>query len=201
MNYLLFVLPFISAFIGWIILRGCIRLLFHPVLPKKILGFTIQGIIPSRQKSIAEQAGSFAGSQLVSFDDIERRIADPKSLEKIMPVIEEHIDQFLRVKLGKEMPMISAFIGDKTINSLKKIFMQELGTLFPQVMKNYAANLKNEIDLEKKITEKISSISSEQIETVLRQNLSKELKYLEWAGLLTGFIIGVIQLLLTLVIS
>jgi len=201
MNSLLFALPIISAFIGWIILRLFIQLLFRPVVPKKILGVTIQGIIPSKQKSIAEQAGSFAATRLVSFDDIERRIADPKSLEKIMPVIEEHIDKFLRVKLGKEMPMISAFIGDKTINSLKKIFMQELGTLFPQVMKNYADNLKNEINLEKKITEKISSISSEQIETVLRQNLSKELKYLEWAGVLIGFTIGIIQLLLTFVIS
>ena len=66
------------------------------------------------KKSIAEETGRFAGSQLLSFDEIERRITDPKSLDKIMPVIEEHIDQFLRVKLGKEMPMISAFIGDKT---------------------------------------------------------------------------------------
>jgi hypothetical protein len=48
---------------------------------------------------------------------------------------------FLRIKLKDEMPMLSMFIGDKTITSLKKFFMQEIEILFPQVMKQFAANL------------------------------------------------------------
>ena len=48
-----------------------------------------------------------------------------------MPMIEDHVDEFLRHKLGKEMPCLSLFIGDKTIKHSKWIFMQELEDAFP----------------------------------------------------------------------
>jgi len=122
-------------------------------------------------------------------------------MEKIMPAIEQHVDYFLRVKLGKEMPMIGMFIGDKTIETMKKIFMQELETLFPQVMKSYAANLKSEINLKKIITDKIAGIPMDKLENVFHQQLSKEMNLVRLTGAAVGFIIGIIQILLTLVIS
>src|SRR5689334_14885864 len=104
--------PFIAAVIGWLINSLLVRFLFRPYQPKKILGITIQGILAKQQQSLAEKIGTFAGS-LVSADSIEQKIADPGNLDRIMPVIEEHVDEFLRVKLPKEMPMISMFIGEK----------------------------------------------------------------------------------------
>jgi uncharacterized membrane protein YheB (UPF0754 family) len=43
-------------------------------------------------------------------------------------------------------------------------------------------------------------MESAKIESTMQQHLAKEIKYLELIGALTGFIIGVIQLLLTLVV-
>lgn len=80
-----------------------------------------------------------------AFSDIQKKIIDPDNIKKMMPMIEEHIDHFLKVKLAKEMPMIGMFIGDKTITQLKTVFMAELEELFPVVMKNYMKSLQNEL--------------------------------------------------------
>ncbi len=201
MNYWLLLIPVISAFIGWFTNWIAIKMLFHPREPRKILGMTFQGIFPKRQKQFAEKLGKLVSAEFLSFGDIEQKISDPQNLKKIMPMIEKHVDDFLRVKLSSEMPVLSMFIGDKTINSLKKVFMQEIEILFPQVMKQFAANLKTELDLEHIVIEKVSGFSSDKLEEILYQIMSKEFRFVEIIGAVIGFIIGGVQVLITVLTS
>lgn len=198
MNPWLLLIPVIAAFIGWITNRIAIKMLFHPREPKKILGLTIQGIFPKRQQQFAQRLGKIVSDEFLSFDDIEKKISSPENLKKIMPMIERHIDDFLRQRLSDEMPVISMFIGDKTIGRMKAAFMQEIETLFPVVMKEYAANLKTELDLEHIVTSKVSAFSSDKLEEILYQIMSKEFRFVEIIGAVIGFIIGSLQVVLTL---
>ncbi len=198
MNYwLLIIIPAISAFIGWVTNWVAIKMLFHPRDPKKILGITFHGIFPKRQQQFAEKLGKLVSAEFLSFDDIEQKISDPENLKKIMPLIENHIDDFLRNRLSNEMPVISMFIGEKTINKLKESFMKEIELLFPQVMKQYAANLKHELDLEQIVIKKVAGFSSDKLEEVLYQIMSKEFRFVEIIGAVIGFIIGLMQVLIT----
>ncbi|MBI1342654.1 MAG: DUF445 family protein [Terrimonas sp.] len=201
MNYWLFVLPFISAFIGWVTNWIAIKMLFHPRKPRKFLFLTLHGIFPKRQQAFAEKLGKLVSTELLSFDDIKEKISDPGNLDKIMPMIEEHIDHFLRVRLSDQMPVISMFIGDKTINSLKNLFMEELRTLFPQIMTRYADNLQKDLDLEKIVTEKVAGFSSDKLESILMQIMKKEFVFVEVIGGIIGFLIGLLQVVLTLSLS
>lgn len=201
MNYWLLLFPVISAFIGWITNWVAIKMLFHPREPKKILGITFHGIFPKRQRQFAEKLGRIVSTEFLSFDDIEQKISNPENLKKIMPMIENHVDDFLRTRLSTEMPVISMFIGDKTIEKLKEAFMKEIETLFPQVMKQYAANLKTELDLEQIVIQKVSGFSSDKLEEILYQIMSKEFRFVEIIGAVIGFIIGSLQVMLTLMIT
>ena len=193
----LLLIPPISAFIGWFTNWIAIKMLFHPKEPKRILGITFHGIFPKRQKKFAEKLGKMISDEFLSFEDIQHKITDPRNLQKLMPIIDEHVDNFLRNKLSEEMPFLSLFIGEKTIKSLKKIFMQELETLFPQIMKSYAGHLQHELDLEKIVTEKVSAFSTDKLEDILYQIMSKEFRFVEILGGIIGFIIGIVQVLIT----
>lgn len=201
MNYWLILIPFISAFIGWVTNWVAIKMLFHPREPKRFMGITFHGIFPKRQQQFAEKLGKLVSAEFLSFSDIEQKISSPENLKKIMPMIETHIDDFLRHKLSNEMPILSMFIGDKTINSLKEVFMKELEILFPQVMKQYAANLKTELDLEHIVIQKVSAFSSDKLEEILYQIMSKEFRFVEILGAVIGFIIGVVQVAITVLTS
>ncbi|HVU96110.1 MAG TPA: DUF445 family protein [Puia sp.] len=198
LSWWFYTIPFISAFIHWLTIWMALKLLFHPRHPKKILGFTLQGVFPKRQQQIAESLGRIVGQELLSFGDIEQAITHPDNVRRILPLAEEHIDHFLRVRLKEQMPMISMFIGDKTIGQLKTVFMNQLEELFPVIMKNYVANLRHDLDLERIVVEKIASFSADRLETMLNEFLTKEFRFVEIIGAALGFLIGALQILLTL---
>lgn len=198
LSWWFYTIPFISAFIHWLTIWMALKLLFHPRRPKKILGFTLHGVFPKRQQQIAESLGRIVGQELLSFGDIEQAITDPGNVARILPLAEEHIDHFLRVRLKEQMPMISMFIGDKTIGQLKAVFMKELEELFPVIMKNYVANLRHDLDLERIVVEKIASFSADRLENMLNEFLTKEFRFVEIIGAALGFLIGALQILLTL---
>lgn len=197
----LYTIPFISAFIHWLTIWMALKLLFHPRQPRKILGFTLHGVFPKRQRQIAESLGRIVGQELLSFGDIEEAITRPENVQKILPLAEAHIDHFLRNKLKESMPMISMFIGDKTIEQLKKTFMEELEQLFPVIMKNYTTHLRNDLDLENIVTEKIANFSTDKLELMLNQILTKEFRFVEVIGAALGFFIGLLQIFLTLLMK
>jgi uncharacterized membrane protein YheB (UPF0754 family) len=199
MNYWLLIIPFISAFIGWITNWLAIKMLFHPKKPIYILGFTLQGIFPKRQQQFAEKLGKLVSNELLSFNDIQEKITNPHNVKKLMPVIDEHLENFLRNKLAEQMPIISMFIGDKTIQQLKNVFAAELEALFPVIMNSYMKNLQQDLDLEKIVIEKVQSFSSDKLEDLLQAIMKKEFKFIELLGGVIGFILGLLQIGITLI--
>ena len=198
MNWWLVTIPVISGFIGWVTNWVAIKMLFHPRNPVNVLGMTIHGIFPKRQKQFAEKLGKLVSNELLSFSEIEQKIINPSNLKKMMPLVEAHVDDFLRHKLKDVFPVISMFIGEKTINELKGFFMTELEALFPILMQRYMKNLQEELDLEKIVVEKVSGFSSDKLEEILMGIMSKEFRFVEILGGVLGFLIGLIQVAITL---
>ena len=189
-----FLIPIASAFSCWLVIKLFLILLFRPYKPTSILGFRVQGILPKEQSAIAAQAGKVVAEQFFSIQGIEEKISDPSVLQKIMPIIEEHIDDFLRNKLKKEMPFVGMFVGDKTIGSMKKVFMTELETLFPNIMKSYASNLIADLNIENLVSQRIVDASIRELETSLKKKFSKELRTMELTSASIGFIIGLLTM-------
>lgn len=191
-----YIIPILlSTFTGWITTWVAIKLLFHPRKPVNILGLKLQGIFPKNQPLIAQKLGQVVSKELLSFAEIEEKVTNPDNLIKLRPEIEKHIDAFLKEKLKETFPMLSMFMGEKTINQLKAAFLMELESLFPVLMKSYMVKLEEDLDLEKIVTEKVAGFSSDKLEDILDQITKKEFKFLELVGAVFGLLIGLIQVL------
>lgn len=202
MHWTAYVIPvLLSTFTGWVTTWIAIKMLFHPRKPIRIAGLTIQGIFPKNQQQIAQKLGQVVSRELLSFSEIEQKVTNPENLQKLRPEIEAHIDHFLRNKIKDVFPMLSMFIGDKTINQLKDAFLAELEALFPILMKNYMNKLEHDLDLEKIVTEKVTNFSSEKLEDILSQITKREFQFLEIIGGVFGFLIGIIQVLLGILMN
>ncbi len=189
MNYWLLLIPFTTAISCWLVSKAIIWLVFYPAAPKKIAGITIQGVIPSLQQGLAVKAGEMAAG-LLPLNSIKEKLAGPESFEKIRPVVEEQIDDFLRNKLKSQMPMIAMFIGDKTIESLKKVFMTELERIFPMVIGQYANNFLQDLNLEQTVQQKISSVPLNDVKKAFDQHAGTQLGKLSLASFVFGFLTG-----------
>ncbi|KAA2243434.1 DUF445 family protein [Chitinophaga agrisoli] len=194
----IYLIPFFTAFAGWFANWITIKLLFHPREPKNLGFMTLQGIFPKRQRQLAEKLGKLVAEELFSFDDIRQKLTDPEKIKNIIPLVEDHLEQFLRVKLPAAMPVLSMFIGDSTIKQVKDVLVKELDTLFPIMIDQYLQNAQKELDLERMVTEKVAALSSDKLEQVLQETMSRELRLVAVFGGVVGFIIGLVYLLLTL---
>ncbi|MET0393582.1 MAG: hypothetical protein ABW019_10595 [Chitinophagaceae bacterium] len=181
MNNWLFTLPLLSALAGW-----CIsRLLWAAALrPQAISRY---------QQQLAGQLGRVARAEWPGAA-MGQSISDPARLTSVMPLIEEQMDDFLRNRLQVKMPMLAMFIGDKTIQTMKVIFMDEIRDLFPRVMEQVAGNLTAELDIEKIVREKVAAIPPDNLRVIL----TKPRQQAALAGAVTGFLTGGIQIAVTL---
>jgi hypothetical protein len=124
----LVILMLLFAGLAWLISWGMVGILFYPKNP--ILGW---------QSPLASWAKSVNMSTLLNKEMLDH------SLEKILPIIDEKLDDFFRHRLTEKLPMISMFIGDKTIQQLKSVFMEELKQMFPTLMQSFASNMQKDL--------------------------------------------------------
>lgn len=191
------ILPLLlSAFICWLFCWLLIKALFRPINPVKIVGFKLQGIVPTNQKMMAEKIGSTVAKELINFSALQDKITSPDNFNKLKPEIETHIDDFLRVRLKDTFPMLGMLIGDKTINQLKTAFMGELENLFPVIMKSYMSQLETDLNIEKTVADKIAAISIQKIEKAFYLAAAEQLIRVQLAAALFGLMMGLLHLFL-----
>ena len=140
----LIILMLLFAGLAWLISWGMVGILFYPKKP--ILGW---------QSPLVGWAKSVNMNTLLNKETLDH------SLEKIMPIIDEKLDDFFRHRLTEKLPMISMFIGDKTIQQLKSVFMEELKQMFPTLMQSFASNMQKDLidQLEHKSLQKFEIIA------------------------------------------
>lgn len=180
----LYFIPFLAALIGW--------------LTNKITIFLLLRSFSGRQQQLADQTGEFVATQLFSFDDIRHQLADPDKIKSMIPVVEAHMDTFLREKLPEAMPVFKMFIGDSTIQQVKKVLVTELDNMFPEIIDQYLLNTQKELDVRAIVSRKIKELSASQVKTLVTVSLGRELRLAELGGAVFGFLIGLLQLWLAL---
>ena len=195
MNDVMFWLqPFIAAFTGWFTTWIAIFMLFHPKQPKRFLGITIQGVFPKRQKQFAMKLGKVVATELINFKDIAEQLKDPRHLSHVKPIIEKHLDDFLKVKLKEKLPVIAMFVSDGMLGQIKEGMLEEIEQLLPDVLSHYTDSMTNKIDIEQMVTNKVADFSSDKLEEILKIVMSKEFRFVELIGGVLGFVIGLIQI-------
>lgn len=195
---LIYIIPFISAFIGYFTNWIAIKMLFHPKEPINILGYKLQGIFPKRQQQFAQKLGVLVANELLHFDEIADKLKDEKQLQALTPTIEAHINTFLQVRLKEKIPVIAMFVTGSTLDKIKDGMMDEINTLLPQIIGQYTEGLKEKIDIEKMVTEKVAGFSSDKLEDILFAIMKKEFRFVEILGGVVGFLIGLLQVAITL---
>ena len=193
---MLYLIPIISAFIGWITNYFAIKMLFYPKKPVNLVIFKLQGIFPKRQKEFAKKIADTISEEILSVDDLVKHIDLDKTAITIKHLVADHLDNHLADRLKENFPMLAMFINDTMIQQFKDVFLKELDELLPNMAESFTKNLDKEIDIKKIVEEKVAAFSTDKFESVINHILSKELRFIEIIGAILGFIIGASEVLL-----
>lgn len=195
LKLLLFFIPFLTAFTAWATAWVLIGLVIYPLRPRRILGVTVQGFLIAHQDEIATTVAGEVASQIGSG---KIKAIDQRAMDNLRPVIEQHLDTFLRVKIKEKLPVIATFIGESTIVKLKEGMLEEIEILLPEVITRYTSTLSTDPTVTGKISGMIASYPPAAIEEMLGPKLTsvrqKVPVIFAFAGLIMGIIISLLAL-------
>ena len=163
---ILFLLPILVGAFGWCLVWAI-------------------SIVPFKWSNLADQ---WVGQ--IDLVKMIPKLTKNDPFESMKPVINDKLDDFFRHKLSAKLPMISMFIGNKTIEELKEVFMEELALLFPMLINEFSAHLNKDFQQQ----------WQQKFRTILQQKIIKASIPFRWAAFVLGAIWGfVIALILPLI--
>jgi len=193
--YKVLISAFIGGIIGWLTNIIAIKMLFRPIKPVKILGFSLQGLIPKRKAEIAVSIGETVEMELIDFKDIFERIVDGGSSDRIVQLVKKKISQNIYERLPSLVPHI---IRSAVIQYLEEQIDREAPQMIEDLIHNIYDKASKEVKIRKIIEEKINSFDLVKIEEITLRIAKNELKHIEILGGILGAVIGLFQGLLLL---
>ena len=176
-------------FFAALILPACFAFLFS------LLFIRIYLSQKKKREILLQGAKEFLNADVL-LSEIRKELTGTRSFEKLMILADKQVDDFLRIRLVKELPYVGMLIGEQTIVALKKVFMKEMETLFPTVMNQYMDSLQQEWKTETMINEKVAEIGDDKISKLF----SPINRFIIYWSVLLGLLIGVLQALLVLLL-
>lgn len=198
--WVLLLLPIIASVIGWFTNYIAIKMLFHPREPKKFLGLTIHGVFPKRQAQVAQRIGNLVATELLSAEEIKATLSRTNPSEGIERHVGKRLDIYFEVTLPLKYPFISRILSKKMKGKIKAEILNEISRTAPGMIAKQVEELSETLDIEKMIEAKVSVVSAEKLEAMIWSILDKEFKFIEVVGAVLGFLIGLVQVGLMLLV-
>lgn len=192
-GFILWLIPPISALIGWITNFIAVKMIFRPRKPIKILGLTIIGLIPKRKMDLARKIGETVENELISHKDIHQAVNTDEFHEDILTSVMLAIDNFIEQKLGAN-PLIAMMLSGDAASTIKDSIKDELRNMLPEFMETMFEKMENKLDLKQIVQNKIEKFDLSKLEEIIYNISAQELKAIEIFGGVLGFVVGLIQI-------
>jgi hypothetical protein len=156
--------------------------------------FLLYKLLPARVPQLTAAAAQYLSEQLGDPEAMLAGLTGPEALAHTKPFIEEHMDHFLRHKLAEKIPALAMFIGEKTIEMIKKGLMDEIDLLLPALLQRSIGNMSDQLDIKKIVAARVPAST---ITPLLQQQLSGWRSRILWWGVVSGGVCGLMAVLLS----
>ncbi|MCR3921313.1 MAG: DUF445 family protein [Firmicutes bacterium] len=191
-------LPLTGAIIGWITNVLAIRLLFRPQRPLQLwpLPITLQGLIPRRRAELAANIGEIVAKQLFSMDELTAQLNIPQLQAEVEKIVEKAVAEWCE----QRMNILPSTVRNYVSTMLRERVATEVATQFPAMAESVFAHLRQQVDVQAVVTEKVNALALDEVEALVLRVSHRELKQIERLGALLGLIIGFLQAVLVIYI-
>jgi uncharacterized membrane protein YheB (UPF0754 family) len=167
-------------------------MLFRPHFPRRFLFLTFHGLVPKRQKQIAESLGRMIERDLLSHKDIQAALLNSGSAEEATAFLNEQVDAFV-AKFVASNPMVGMFLQGGILDQVKTMLAAQLNEKLPEFMGRLVGKVEEQLDIKAVIQSKVEGFDLSKLESLIQEVSAKELKTIELLGGVLGFLVGVAQ--------
>jgi len=177
----------LGGVIGWGTNWLAVKMLFHP--RRRVFG--LHGLLPKRQHELAASVGTVVGEELVRLDDL----LAPLDQVDLAPHFAVLLDQAMAEKIAelRAIPLVGGFITDQRVAGIRDGILRRLVAAQPELIKRFKAVAAERLDVAALARSKLAALDLDRLEAIVDQVASREMRAIEWWGLVLGALIGAVQ--------
>ena len=191
------IMPAFGFAVGFISDYIALNMLFRPVHPTKYLGFIrFQGLLHAQRAKITRDYAKILADDLFSPEILFDGVIKGPGSDKMFALAAKEVDAAVDAQTGIAGPIVVLAVGTKRYRELKdRVVMLVLERLPSTLLeaKEYAGSV---IDLENTIIEKMTLLTNEEYESILRPVFKDDEPLMIAVGAVLGGIVGEIQVLI-----
>lgn len=192
-------LPVIGALIGWLTNVLAVRLLFRPYQPIRLplLGYCLQGMLPKYRHELAANVGRLMETELLPVEHLVAHLRSEEMTKELICLTELAVRARAMDRLPAFLPSsLKRSVGDLLAEQVRK----ELPALLDELLKRSSQKLKEELQLGRLIEERLNEFELAKLEEIVLRAAGRELRHIEILGGVIGFVVGLLQAGLLLLI-
>ena len=191
------IMPLFGAITGLVTDYLALQMIFRPVKPRRIFGYTWQGVFHKRRDEVTRDYAQIVAAEILTPENmLEAMLTGPKS-DRFLALIAHEVDRAVDDQSGIAKPVVT-LIGGFPYQRIKR----RVADLVIERIKTRGVEMSNladgVVDLPSFLGEKMATMTNEEYEELLRPAFKQD----EWkiivVGAVLGFLVGELQLHLVL---
>ena len=191
-------LPLFGGFVGFFSDWMALQMMFRPLYPKKILGYTWQGLFIKRQNEVAADYAALISKQLLTSRNMMEELFTGSKADKVIELVSRHVKQEIDLQAGVVRPLVVYAIGGEKYQDLKADVAARILAQLPDTMRYVESYAEDAMNIRQTLIERMQRLTPEEFEGMLRPAFKED----EWAlivvGAVLGFMVGEMQILFML---
>ncbi|MFR4766009.1 MAG: DUF445 domain-containing protein [Paraclostridium sordellii] len=196
--YIILLMGIIGGIIGYITNKLAIQLIFRPINPIKvpILNIEVLGLIPKRKNEIAIKIGEIIQDEFISVDDILENLVTEDDKQKAVDYIKLKVSTIIDEKASLMPGYIKSIIKGYVDEIIEKEVNESIDELGSEIIEK----AHQRINIQEIVENKVNELDLIELENIILSVANNELKHIELLGLILGFLIGIVQGIITIFI-
>lgn len=190
-------LPLGGLLVGYLTNVLALRMIFSPVNPIRIFGFTFQGLFIKRQKEVSRGYSKLISDNIMTMDNVFTQMFKGQGADKLLKIIAKHSQEGIDKTAGFNSALIKLTSGTGTYDEIKTIAINRFIEAAPEQIHLVFDYAKQALDIEETMYTRMTLLPPDEFVDFLRPVFQED----EWKLILTGAILGLVAGFLQLMIT
>ncbi|MCB9033863.1 MAG: DUF445 family protein [Chitinophagales bacterium] len=187
-------LPAAGVIVGYFTNFLALKLIFNPLKPIKIFGFTFIGLFIKRQNEVSAEYGKIIADRVLYSENLWEHMLNRQGGKAMYDLIEKHVNQSLNQATGSvPQPILTMLEGSKVYSDLREMIVKNMVARLPNKFKYLHDFTDATFDIEGTLREKLQELPPKDFVGVLRPAFESEELKLILVGAALGGIAGFLQ--------
>lgn len=191
-------LPAFGGFVGFFSDWIALQMMFRPLRPKKIMGFTLQGLFIKRQNEVAADYAALISKQLLTSRNMMEELFSGTHSDRVIELVSRHVKQEIDLQAGIVRPLVVYAMGGEKYQRLKEQVATRIMAQLPETMKHVESYAEDAMDVRNTLVMRMQQLTPEEFEGMLRPAFKEDEWSLILVGAVLGFLVGEMQIHLML---